>query len=136
MRFALRSTSRIVAPFLAVVIPAVSCLAWSGSHEKLFDGHTRYMWSRTWHAQNSINRPLTPYYVPRAPGRCNSDVKPGDMAATVPSQYGGAPYPAAAVAGFEPLEFERLGRVPNEMDVAGSLDMRGAGQVPAGAAHR
>ena len=60
---------------------------------------------------------------------------PGELAPSVPSLYGGAPYPAAAVVGFEPLEFERLGRVPNELDIAGSIPLP-AGSGPTAAPRR
>jgi hypothetical protein len=119
--------------FLEASCLTANCFAWCGNCA--CDGQTRYMWSRTWNAQNSLSMPLTQYYVPRGTGRCDSGFKPGDMAPSVPSQYGGAPYPVAAVAGFEPLQFERLGRVPNELDLGAGLGAS-AGGAPAASAPR
>ena len=114
MRFALRSTSRIVAPFLAVVIPAVSCLAWSGSHEKLFDGHTRYMWSRTWHAPASrrlaVTLPLT------VAGVCTFWAMPNLLVLTLVIFLCGMTIAPTLIAGFSLLESTALpGRTTEAM---------------------
>jgi hypothetical protein len=135
MSISLLFGTRFFLPLIMAVSVPGAAFAWHGSHEKVFDGQTRYLWSRTWHAQNSLLSPPSAYCVPRAPGRCDSDFKPGELAPSVPSLYGGAPYPAAAVVGFEPLGFERLGRVANELDVAGSLPLP-AGSAPTAAPRR
>jgi hypothetical protein len=122
----IRSAWILVPVFVASANPSTSCFAWYGTGGRVFDGQTRYMWSRTWHGPNALATPLTEYYIPRTPGDCNSDGYAGvgcqkRVAAAVPVQYGARPYGADAVTGFEPLQFERLGRVPNEMDIGGNL---------------
>ena len=129
---------RVVAPMAAAGCLVVACFGECGNCDtgkKYFDGYTRAMWSRTWHAQNSVMMPVTPYLVPRTPGRCGSGFRPGELAPSVPSEYGGAPYPVAAVAAFEPLQFERIGRIPNELDLGTGLGIP-TGGAPATAAPR
>jgi hypothetical protein len=94
-----------------VVAPSGFCFAWCGPHGQHFNGQTRYMWSRTWHAQNSLAMPLGAYYVPRAPGFCGSGS----------GENGISGYTASALPGFEPVHFERLGQVPNELDIIGNM---------------
>jgi hypothetical protein len=124
---------RFAVPLVAAtIIPSGICFAWYGTNSRYFDGHTRYMWSRTWHGPNSLASPLTQYHVPRTPGNCGS----GDygaalsctngVAAGVAGPYSGLPYSAP---GFEPVQFERLGRVPNELDIIGNLGDRPAGSA-------
>jgi hypothetical protein len=38
-----------------------------------------------------------------------------------PNRYGAYPYSPAAATGFEPVQFERLGRVPNEMSLGNAV---------------
>jgi hypothetical protein len=109
-----------------------TCLGWCGCRNPygyFVDGQTKYMWARTWHAPNSLESPLTQYYIPRTPGACNSDRPAHEVGcqstvqATIPGQYGARPYFASAGAGFEPVQSERLGKVPNELGLGGSLPM-------------
>ena len=112
-----------VAIIAALAVPSGFCFAWNGAHGPYFNGQTRYLWSRTWHAQNSVIQPVTPYYIPRTPGYCGSG-----------SKYGASEFAAAPLVGFEPLQFERLGQVPNELDVLGNLN--GPPPATAGAPRR
>ncbi|HEX4415668.1 MAG TPA: hypothetical protein VH107_18690 [Lacipirellulaceae bacterium] len=101
----------------------------------IIDGHTRYMWARTWYGPNALATPLTDYFVPRDPenchssnyghGGCQSDVAPGG-----PNQYGAYPYPVSAAATFEPPQFEHLGKIPNELELAGAGFPMGAPVPP------
>jgi hypothetical protein len=124
---------RLLAPvFLALAMPSAGSHAWWNG-ERIVDGHTRYMWSRTWHGPNALAKPLRQYYIPRTRGHYDSDGYIGDGGcqdegtAGIAVQYGGLPYPTAAVASFEPMQFERLGRVPNELDILnGPLPAAGA----------
>lgn len=119
---------RFVAPLLLVVaIPPATGWAWCGPDCHIIDGYTRSMWSRTWNAQNSLTTPLTPYFVPRTPGVCRSTGYAcgsgchGAELGSGPNQYGTYAYPPAAAAGFDPVPFERLGKVPNELSLGNAL---------------
>ena len=46
-------------------------------------------------------------------------------------QYGASPYSGGAAAGFEPMTFERLGRVPNELNLGGGIALPTGGPLPA-----
>jgi hypothetical protein len=120
---------RFIAPVLsALAIPAATCFA-GGPHGGLIDGNTRYAWSRTWHGPNALATPLPQYFIPRIPGNCGS----GSIYASWCSgsgPYGAVPYPPEAAAGFEPVQFERLGKVPNEMDLLGGVAMPAGAPAP------
>lgn len=83
-------------------------------------------WSATWHATNDLDTPLRPYYIPRDPGCCNREANAmygggcgcGAYAAsgTIDGAVCGNGYPGV---GLEPVRFERLGQVPNDMDLGG-----------------
>lgn len=115
----------------AIAVPSGFCFAWYGPQGQHFNGYTRYMWSRTWNAQNSLEMPLNSYYVPRAPGYCGSSSRAGavgcqsGVASGFGGQYGASPYAADAMTGFEPVQFERLGQVANELDIAGNVGNTG-----------
>jgi hypothetical protein len=87
---------------------------WSihGSH-RVFDGTTRAAWYQTWHGPNALATPLRPYYIPRDWNWCVAE-----HYNDAENCEDGGIYPAAAAAGFEPLEFERLGRIPNDFAVS------------------
>ena len=127
--------SRLALLAAAVAIPSGFCFAWYGAHGGQSIGYTRYMWSRTWHAQNSLESPLNPYFVPRAPGYCGSGGRTagidGQCGVTMVAggQYGASPYSADALTGFEPVQFERLGQVANELDIIGNVGSGGHPQA-------
>jgi hypothetical protein len=125
----------LVSAISLTLIPAAICLAWCGP-VGVFDGHTRYMWSRTWHGPNALAEPLNQYYIPRTPANCGcggygcgAGCQGGE--AGIACNYGGLPYPATAAVGFEPVQFERLGRVPNELDIVGAIGNGGPAPAPA-----
>jgi len=82
------------------------------------------MWARTWYGPNALATPLNDYFVPRSPENCNSTgyghggCQVGVINAG-PNQYGAYPYPVAAAVSFEPAQFEHLGKIPNELEMAG-----------------
>jgi hypothetical protein len=116
----------------ALAISSGQCVARCGPTDYFFDGHTRYMWARTWHGPDALATPLNQYFIPRTPGTCNSRGYIGCIGCQscvqsgITGQYGAQPYPAEAAAGFEPVQFERLGRAPNEMDIGGNTALPSA----------
>ena len=141
MRRYLSNTFRVLFPAISLaVIPAAACPAWCGCG--IVDSHTRCMWSRTWHGPNALATPLNQYFIPRTPANCCGPGGCGCGAgcvgpeAGIACNYGGLPYPAAAAAGFEPVAFERLGQVPNELDIVGAIGAGVPGQAPAAAPRR
>jgi hypothetical protein len=82
--------------------------------DRVFDGTTRAAWYQTWHGPNALATPLRPYYIPRDWKWC--DLEDCDASENCPN---GAAFPAAAAVGFEPMEFERLGRIPNDFALGG-----------------
>jgi hypothetical protein len=141
------NTLRVLFPAISlVVIPVAACQAWCGwcgcGGYSIVDGHTKAMWARTWHGPNALATPLTPYFIPRTPASCSSQGGYGcgadceDSEGGISCGYGGRPYPAAAAVGFDPAQFERLGRVPNEMDIVGALGAGGPGPAPVAAPRR
>ena len=95
------------------------------------DGYTRFAWSRTWHAQNDLLSPLRGYYMPRSPGRCDRENYSDEWNSAAVNAAclheggnyftGGSGYPYQPLVGYgtEPLQRERLGQIPNELDVGG-----------------
>lgn len=123
----LRALRFVALLILVLATPPATGWAWCGSDRHIIDGYTRSMWSRTWNAQNSLTTPLTPYFMPRAPGvcrsmgyACGSGCQNEELGGR-PNQFGAYPYSPAAAAGFDPVQFERLGRVPNELSLGNAL---------------
>jgi len=134
-------SNTIRALFLAisvVVLPA-ACFAWCGAGG-WHDGHTRYMWSRTFHGPNALATPLNEYFIPRTPNNCGPATYGCGAGCQEESgiacNYGGLPYPTAAAAGFDPVQMERLGRVPNELDIVGVIGPVAPGAAPPAAPRR
>lgn len=116
----------VVPVALALVVPSASCWAWCDADAGIINGQTRYLWSRTWNAQNSVIMPVSPYFIPRTPATCRcmgyacgGACQNGELGE--PNHYGAYPYPPAAAIGFDPVQFERLGRVPNEMTIGNAM---------------
>ena len=98
---------------------------------RLIDGCTKCAWSRTWHAPNALATPLPQYYVPRPPQCCRyngyacCDGNPGgpqwetcaDTNCQNRATMASTEISPEAAAGFSPSQFERLGKIPNELDV-------------------
>jgi hypothetical protein len=114
---------------LPLTLLAISCYA-APNTGLAFDSATIYAWKRTWHAQYAPATPLRPYFVPRLPGRCDREVYAAGSDCAGGSLYGGTsvPYnyptpgpgwmyrPEAGI-GFEPVQFQRLGQIPNDLAV-------------------
>ena len=99
---------------------------WTGQRTwRVFDGTTLAAWSRTWHGPNALATPLSQYYIPRTPAYCNlegCDDGSGYSAAGPCQSQGavGCMYVAEGGVGFEPIQFERLGRIPNDLELSGA----------------
>jgi hypothetical protein len=99
------------------------------------------MWARTWYGPNALDTPLRDYYVPRTPVDIDCANYAGGLGSQnggpegAPNQYGARPYPATAAYGFEPTQFERLGKIPNELDALGAGFPPG-GPAPVAASRR
>jgi hypothetical protein len=65
-------------------------------------------WRRTFWAVDALKTPLRPYFVPRRP---NCDCWGGQFAGFNPA--------CAVLVGVEPAGMERLGRIPNDLDLSG-----------------
>jgi hypothetical protein len=101
--------NRLTGAFGAVL----ATLAAGASATYAFDGHTAHAWKRTFYAYNAFEQPLRPYFIPRQPGNCAREECCTDSAGC---------YPPSAAAGFEPLRFERLGHIPNDLTVGAAAD--------------
>jgi hypothetical protein len=136
MSGALNPRSRMLGLMLAAMSIAVP--ATSEAHHS----ETIRAWKRTWHGPNPFATPLRGYYIPRFLGRCDREAYAAgwncatNAGCATPDaiQVGGygptSPwmYPPQAGIGFDPLQFERLGHIPNDFGLAG--------EQPAGAATR
>jgi hypothetical protein len=105
------------------------------------DGCTKCAWSRTWNAPNALATPLRQYYVPRPPQCCwysgcaarygNAAGATWDMPCNSKCQdrqtLASTEVPPDAIA---VSQFERLGKLRNELDVVGPM----GGAAPGGAA--
>jgi hypothetical protein len=124
-----RARCVIIPVLAALVIPSSTCFA-VGPCAGLVNPDTRWAWARTWHSPNALATPLNQYFIPRTPGNCGSG-------STYTAWCGGSgphgpvPYPPEAAAGFEPMQFERLGKVPNELDMLGGVAMPAGAPAPA-----
>jgi hypothetical protein len=109
------------------------------------DGCTKCAWSRTWHGPNALATPLRQYYIPRPPQCCscydcdrrmaNPDSPswgmPGDTNCQNSTTVASCQVSPEAMAGFSPVQSERLGRVRNELDVVAPIGAPGASRAAA-----
>ena len=114
---------------------------------RVVDGCTKCAWSRTWHGPNALATPLREYYVPRPPQCCwysgcaacygNSNGatwdSPVDSNCQNRTVLAGTEVSPEAAAGFSPSQFERLGKIRNELDIVGPIGGAAPGR-PAGPA--
>jgi hypothetical protein len=138
-RPSLRSTmnsarSRSIPPLVMLIFPVVVAVATLSTPSYGFWGYggccgcqeTWCAWSETWHAPYALETPLRGYYIPRTPGCCSREFEAGTCGcgvanagcSTSGARYGWC-YPPEAGVGFEPVQFERLGQVPNDMELGG-----------------
>jgi hypothetical protein len=120
--------ARIVSPLFLSLSAAIASLPNVGS---ACDTAMICAWQRTWHGPNALAMPLRGYFIPRVPGRCDRaayaggwdwDARAGYVASCAAhgecsNTSGGFPYPPEAGIGFEPVQFERLGKLPNDFGV-------------------
>jgi hypothetical protein len=122
---------RIILPaLLALVVESGASFA-GGPCGCLIDCNTKYQWARTWHGPNALATPLNQYFTPRVPGRCGSGSSYASWNECNRTGQYGAAYPPEAATGFEPVYFERLGQVPNELDLVGGMVGPASGVAPA-----
>ena len=102
---------------------------------RLIDGCTKCAWSRTWHAPYQPATPLRQFYVPRPPQCCwYGGFGPGHgyvSGATWETPDGtncpdramlaSSDLSADAAMGFASDTAERLGKIPNELDMLGPV---------------
>jgi hypothetical protein len=130
----------VVATFTTCAFSAVQVRGEEGGYwhsGKYFDGSTMCKWKRTWHGPNSLDQPLSRYYVPRPMSPCGRmSYGPWDEA------HGDCSYESNGVCGTGNCAdrdghmpaghvvtscpglqagFERLGQIPNELGIAGAL---------------
>jgi hypothetical protein len=123
----------LMSPILAAIWATPGqCLAggpttYSPRHRPFFDGSTLCAWHRTWHGPNVLATPLRGYYIPRKPACCGSDYAGhcgdlvGESCLTL-WELEGECEPAAdccpACMALEPAGMERLGQVPNDLELS------------------
>ena len=123
----------LVVPLQGAFVAAPSpCLAW--------DGAMLCAWHRTWHAPSPLDTPLRDYYIPRTPGQCDREVYSdgsgcaefGGCAMPACDRWQGVPHAAGYACGphcgfgLESPQVERLGQIPNDVELS-------LGGAPAGA---
>ena len=126
-------------PLALLALSAAVAVAPSGS--LACDSAMICAWQRTWHGPYAPATPLRGYFVPRMPGRCDREVYStgcdcaGDSLGSesavrfnCPAPGPGWMYPPEAGIGFEPVQFQRLGQIPNDLGIGAA--------PPAGAPRR
>jgi hypothetical protein len=105
---------------------------------------THWQWERTWWGPYALDTPLRQYYVPRSPSCCGVDgyawqgcryASPEQLYRPACMNCGDPNCLKVAVAdapmdGFSPTQFERLGKLRNELDVPGG-PLGNPGRMPA-----
>jgi len=111
---------------------AALLLSSSPAQSAACDGSTWCAWERTWHAPYALNMPLREYYIPRRPGRCGTALYADgagyamgcgySLPVVMPEPRLGlgtlATEPAPASALCDPVRFERLGQIPNDLAIS------------------
>jgi hypothetical protein len=148
-----------ILPLFGLSAAAPDCHGWDGISSccpsccwphnwHLIDCYTRCAWRRTWHGPNALATPLTEYYVPRPPAccwnggglwggadRCGCNLEgtyatSNDFNCENRNVTIGREVSPSAAAVYSPVQIERLGKVPNELDIVGPA----AGPAPSRAA--
>jgi hypothetical protein len=93
---------------------------------QVVDGSTHCAWRRTWYGPNALATPLRQYYIPRPPecSNCNGYAAGyvlGNFPAPDRNLVASSVVSPEASEGFAPAQYERLGKIRNELDVAGPL---------------
>ena len=127
----------LMSPILAAVLATPGqCLA-GGSNTcspwycPFVDGCTHCAWHRTWHGPNVLATPLRGYYIPRKPACCGGSdcavhcgeligdlyLAPWEMEAEGETAADCCP----ACMALEPSGMERLGQVPNDLELSAGV---------------
>jgi hypothetical protein len=114
------------------------CYRWCDAvcNFRLVDECTHCAWRRTWYGPNALATPLRQYYIPRPPECSDCDgYAAGYVLENFPAESGHVVVSTVvspeAAAGFSPARFERLGQIPNELDVVGAIPAPGRASTPA-----
>jgi hypothetical protein len=148
MNRAFRRILLAVAPILGLLLTASSaCQAWDCSscspsycskdccvcrwcdaacNFRVIDGATHCAWRRTWYGPYAPATPLRQYYIPRPPecSNCNGYAGGyvlGNFAASDRNVVVSSAISAEACEGFAPAQYEKLGKIRNELDIAGPI---------------
>jgi len=103
--------------------------------DKHFDGSTLCAWKRTWHEPNALATPLRGYYTPRPPqccgcsgqlettgyATCDQYYTPSCMNCQCSHQLASATFPPDVSVAIGPAQFQRLGKVANQLDTLGPI---------------
>ena len=134
----------VILPLLGILSAANSaCLACDGwaaycgwqPQWRLVDDCTRCAWRRTWNGPNALATPLREYFIPRPPRCCSCDGYAAGCGYAVGESYTACDSancenlsdetrvacPVDASTGFAPVQYERLGQIRNELDIAGPV---------------
>jgi len=129
-------TIRLVSLLLicAMLAAAPSCAG-------AFDSATWSVWHATWHGPNALATPLRGYFIPRLPGRCDRPAyaeacgNPALDSVSIENGNGLAPAPFCETNNPLPVgaaclsvRFERLGEIPNDLDLGGSVPVSPTGR--------
>jgi hypothetical protein len=116
-----------------LILLGIAAFFAASSSSKACSPATWCAWQRTFYAYNALDYPLPPYYTPRTPGCIRGDYACGQTygaAGDGRCAAGGCNDPSqGGMMGFESVELERLGQVPNDMASMG-LGPEGGGQRP------
>ena len=127
----MKGATFLVSRSLALMLASMSVVVPPSSHA--CDPEMIWAWKRTWHAPNALATPLRGYFIPRFPGRCDRAAyadgwscannlgcaDPGMVHTDGMSQTPRWDYAPRAGIGFEPVQFERLGQIPNDFGLEG-----------------
>jgi hypothetical protein len=127
----MKGATFLVSRSLALMLASLSVVVPPSS--RACDQEMIWAWKRTWHAPNALATPLRGYFIPRYPGRCDREAYaggwscannlvcagPGMAQADCMSQTPRWDDVRRAGIGFEPVQFERLGQIPNDFGLEG-----------------
>jgi hypothetical protein len=118
---------------LSILVLICTISATAPKSGQAFDGATWAAWHSTWHTPNALDTRLRPYFIPRLPGQCDRDVYSGDYdyvgftgdeaineEGVVYAMPGETRDPPPGCAACLSVRSERLGQIPNDLELAGT----------------
>jgi hypothetical protein len=118
---------------LSILVLICMIFATTPKSGQAFDGSTWAAWHSTWHAPNALDTRLRPYFIPRLPGHCDRDVYSDEYGyvtctGNVEVNEQGVAYalpcetrdPLPGCAACLSVRSERLGQIPNDLELAGT----------------